>query len=73
MSKTEKTEECVRIVSQFTRLRKSGAYYVGLCPFHREKTPSFLVSPKHYRYFCLGCGVNGLICDLEHALGGDRA
>ena len=42
-----------------TRLRKVGARYTGLCPFHQEKTPSFSVSPDRGTYHCFGCGVGG--------------
>jgi DNA primase catalytic core len=49
----------VDLVEARTRLRKSGARYTGLCPFHDEKTPSFSVSPDRGTYHCFGCGVGG--------------
>jgi DNA primase len=49
----------VDVVSGRTQLRKSGARFVGLCPFHSERTPSFYVSPDRGRYTCFGCGANG--------------
>ncbi len=49
----------VELVEARTRLRKSGARYTGLCPFHEEKTPSFSVSPDRGTYHCFGCGVGG--------------
>jgi DNA primase catalytic core len=49
----------VELVETRTRLRKVGARYVGLCPFHDEKTPSFSVSPDRGTYHCFGCGVGG--------------
>jgi DNA primase len=49
----------VELVETRTRLRKVGARYVGLCPFHEEKTPSFSVSPDRGTYHCFGCGVGG--------------
>jgi DNA primase len=49
----------VDLVEGRTRLRKVGARYTGLCPFHQEKTPSFSVSPDRGTYHCFGCGVGG--------------
>lgn len=47
------------IVSQYTTLRKRGNTYLGLCPFHQEKTPSFSVSVDKGLYYCFGCGEGG--------------
>ena len=49
----------VEVVSEFVTLRKSGANYKGLCPFHNEKTPSFMVSPARNTCHCFGCGKGG--------------
>lgn len=49
----------VDVVSEFVTLRKSGANYKGLCPFHNEKTPSFYVSPARGTCHCFGCGKGG--------------
>jgi DNA primase len=49
----------VDLVEARTRLRKVGGRFVGLCPFHQEKTPSFSVSPDRGTYHCFGCGVGG--------------
>jgi len=49
----------VDVVSEFVTLRKSGANYKGLCPFHNEKTPSFIVSPARGTCHCFGCGKGG--------------
>ncbi|MGB9561214.1 MAG: DNA primase, partial [bacterium] len=47
------------LVSEYTRLRKSGKDYVGLCPFHNEKTPSFHVNVELGLFHCFGCGKGG--------------
>ena len=49
----------VDVVSGYTSLRKRGATYTGLCPFHQEKTPSFTVSAEKGLYYCFGCGEGG--------------
>ncbi|MEQ9485947.1 DNA primase [Coleofasciculus sp. F4-SAH-05] len=51
--------DIVDIVSEQVVLRKRGKEYVGLCPFHGEKTPSFTVSPNKQMYYCFGCGTGG--------------
>ena len=58
----------VDVVSEFVTLRKSGANYKGLCPFHNEKTPSFYVSPARGTCHCFGCGKGGspITFILEH-------
>lgn len=51
--------DIVEIVSNYVSLKKRGENYVGLCPFHSEKTPSFNVSPKKQLFYCFGCGMGG--------------
>ncbi len=52
--------DIVAVVGEHVRLRKSGAYrYMGLCPFHNEKTPSFTVHATHQFYKCFSCGAGG--------------
>ena len=47
------------VVGDFVSLRKRGANYIGLCPFHNERTPSFTVSPAKNIFKCFGCGEGG--------------
>ena len=51
--------DIIDIVGAFVKLKKRGANYLGLCPFHNEKTPSFIVSPGKEIYKCFGCGKSG--------------
>ncbi len=51
--------DVVEIVGRYVQLKKGGANFMGLCPFHGEKSPSFSVSPSKQFYHCFGCGKNG--------------
>lgn len=51
--------DIVQVVEKYVRLKKAGKNYSGLCPFHTEKTASFIVSPDLQRYKCFGCGETG--------------
>jgi DNA primase len=51
--------DIIEIVGSFVRLKKRGTNYLGLCPFHNEKSPSFTVSPVKEIYKCFGCGRSG--------------
>ena len=51
--------DVVDIVGKYVQLKKGGANFMGLCPFHGEKSPSFSVSPAKQFYQCCGCGTNG--------------
>ena len=51
--------DIVQLIGGYVRLRKSGKNFLGLCPFHNERTPSFVVSPSRQNYHCYGCGEYG--------------
>jgi DNA primase len=51
--------DVVDVISQFIEIKKSGANFKACCPFHGEKTPSFVISPTKQIYHCFGCGVGG--------------
>ena len=62
------TAQIVDVVSDFVTLRKRGVNYIGLCPFHNEKTPSFSVSPSKGVCKCFSCGKGGNVVHfiMEH-------
>lgn len=51
--------DIVDMISGYVKLKKQGSNYMGLCPFHNEKSPSFSVSRQKQMYYCFGCGVGG--------------
>ena len=59
VEKIKEAANIVDVVSEFVTLKRSGANYKGLCPFHNEKTPSFYVSPARGTCHCFGCGKGG--------------
>jgi len=59
IEEVQSAADIVEVVSEYTSLRKKGSTYLGLCPFHQEKTPSFSVSKDKGLYYCFGCGVGG--------------
>lgn len=62
------TASIVDVIGDFVSLKKRGSRYLGLCPFHNEKTPSFTVTPKLGIYKCFGCGKGGDVVNflMEH-------
>jgi len=63
--------DIVAIASDHTRLRKAGRRYQGLCPLHKEKTPSFSVDPVQGLFYCFGCGAGGDAIKLHMLATGD--
>jgi DNA primase len=53
------SNDILSVVSEYVQLKKVGGRYVGLCPFHAERTPSFTVSPDKQLFYCFGCHVGG--------------
>ncbi|HNF38748.1 MAG TPA: CHC2 zinc finger domain-containing protein, partial [Chitinophagaceae bacterium] len=51
--------DIIDVIGGFVKLKKRGSNYLGLCPFHNERTPSFTVSPAKELYKCFGCGKSG--------------
>jgi DNA primase len=51
--------DIVEFISDYVHLKKAGQNWKGLCPFHSEKTPSFMVNQSKQRFHCFGCGVGG--------------
>jgi len=69
IQKIQNSVDILDIVGSYVKLKKRGANYLGLCPFHNEKSPSFTVSPTKEIYKCFGCGKSGnsisFLMDLE--------
>jgi DNA primase len=65
ISEIKNSVNIVDLISEVVRLKKAGKNFVGLCPFHSEKTPSFTVSPDKQIFYCFGCGQGG---DIFHFL-----
>ncbi len=59
VERVKQAADIVEVISAHTDLRRQGARYTGLCPFHDERTPSFSVEPQEKLYHCFGCGVGG--------------
>ena len=60
--------DIVNLVSQYIQLKPSGSNFVGLCPFHKDKTPSFFIYPNTHSYYCFGCGAHGNTIDFYMAM-----
>jgi DNA primase len=66
----KQTADIVEVVGDYVKLKKSGSGFVGLCPFHNEKTPSFHVTPNLGIYKCFGCGESGDVFSFVMAMEG---
>src|SRR6476661_3280351 len=62
--------DIVEVIGSYFPLKRAGANFKALCPFHQEKTPSFMVSPSRQSFHCFGCGAGGsvfrFVMDYEH-------
>lgn len=59
VDRVRESNDILSVVSEYVQLKKVGGRYVGLCPFHTERTPSFTVSPDKQLFYCFGCHVGG--------------
>ncbi len=59
IEKVRQSVDIVDVIGRYVNLKKTGKQYRGLCPFHKEKTPSFYVNPEKGVYHCFGCGASG--------------
>src|SRR5438309_5045065 len=62
--------DIVEVIGSYFPVKRAGANFIALCPFHQEKTPSFHVSPQRHTFHCFGCGAGGsvfrFVMDYEH-------
>src|SRR5574344_3019367 len=59
INEVRQSNDIVDVISQYMHLKRSGRNFFGLCPFHKEKSPSFSVAPDRQIFHCFGCGVGG--------------
>src|SRR5882672_9151358 len=59
IQKVRDASDIVNVIQRYTPLKKAGANWKGLCPFHNEKSPSFNVQPSKQIFHCFGCGEGG--------------
>ena len=61
IAEIQHASDIVQIISEYVNLKQSGRNFIGLCPFHSEKTPSFTVNPEKKLFKCFGCGEGGTV------------
>ncbi|MGD9796478.1 MAG: CHC2 zinc finger domain-containing protein, partial [Acidimicrobiia bacterium] len=61
IEKVRAQTDVLAVMGEHVALRKQGASWLGLCPFHAEKSPSFSVYPEHGLFYCFGCLAKGVI------------
>jgi DNA primase len=70
IQRVAEASDIVEVISSYFPLKRAGSSWRALCPFHREKTPSFHVNPQRQSYHCFGCGAGGtafrFVMDYEH-------
>ena len=59
VEQVQTANDIVEVIGQYVPLKRAGRNSKGLCPFHQEKTPSFMVQPEKQIFHCFGCGVGG--------------
>lgn len=59
IAEVRERNDIVQVISEYVKLKRAGKNWVGLCPFHQEKTPSFTVNQEEQFYYCFGCGAGG--------------
>ena len=59
--------DIVDVIGEYVHLQKKGSSYMGLCPFHNEKSPSFSVSANKQMYHCFGCGAGGDVLQPDYS------
>jgi len=70
IEEVKRKTDVVDLVSSYVSIKKSGRNYKGLCPFHNEKTPSFMVSPQLQIFKCFGCGAGGDVLEFYSQIEG---
>jgi len=68
--KVRDESDIIRVITEHTQLKKTGAQWMGLCPFHGEKSPSFSVNAEKGVYYCFGCQVSGDVIDFVREIEG---
>ncbi len=64
INEVSRRNDLAEVVSAYVRLKRNGTSHVGLCPFHKEKTPSFHVDDDKQLFYCFGCGAGGTVFDF---------